>query len=241
MLPESIIGVDLGQTTDYTAIVVAERREEPTGRHEDAVNLAAYWDGGDGSPPVLTRPQRAGHYDLVHLERLPLGTPYTDLPARLGAIADRVRRRWVELSWADDPNRPAYPADAPVALVVDQTGVGRPVVDLLRQSGLGPVAVTITGGDEVIRVTADEYRVPKRDLAAVVQVVLQTRRLRWAKDLAEAATLRGELENFKAKISLSGHDSYGAGEDWRAGNHDDLVLAVALAVWYGEQAGAAGW
>jgi hypothetical protein len=27
------------------------------------------------------------------------------------------------------------------------------------------------------------------------------------------------------------HDSYGA---WREGAHDDLVLAVAVAAWYGE-------
>ena len=43
--------------------------------------------------------------------------------------------------------------------------------------------------------------------------------------------LRRELEIFKVTFSPSGHDSYGAGEDWRVGNHDDLVLAVALALW----------
>ena len=34
----------------------------------------------------------------------------------------------------------------------------------------------------------------------------------------------------------TGHDSYGAGEDWRVGNNDDLVLAVAMACWHTEQA-----
>jgi hypothetical protein len=48
--------------------------------------------------------------------------------------------------------------------------------------------------------------------------------------------LKRELTNFKAKISLSGHDSYGAGDDWRSSKHDDLVLAVALGVWCGEHA-----
>jgi hypothetical protein len=65
-------------------------------------------------------------------------------------------------------------------------------------------------------------------------VLLQTRRLRWATSLPEAVTLKAELNNFKAKISLSGHDSYGAGDDWRENNHDDLVLSVALGCWYGE-------
>jgi hypothetical protein len=41
--------------------------------------------------------------------------------------------------------------------------------------------------------------------------------------------LRAELLNFRVKINLaSGHDSY---EAWREGDHDDLVLAAAMAVW----------
>ena len=41
-----------------------------------------------------------------------------------------------------------------------------------------------------------------------------------------------ELLSFQVKISVSGHDTYGA---WREGTHDDLVLATALAVWVGEK------
>jgi hypothetical protein len=62
----------------------------------------------------------------------------------------------------------------------------------------------------------------------------QNGRLKVAKDLPHAKTLTNELVNFKVKISLTGHDSYGAVEDWRQGNHDDLVLALALPCWYGE-------
>ena len=55
--------------------------------------------------------------------------------------------------------------------------------------------------------------------------------------LPDAPVLKAELENFRVKISLAGHDTYaaGAGDEWRQGAHDDLVLAVALACWYGEQ------
>jgi hypothetical protein len=63
--------------------------------------------------------------------------------------------------------------------------------------------------------------------------------LRGQVDLLTALqTLRRELENFKARISLSGHDTYGAGEDWRWENRNDLVLAVALGTWWGEYARA---
>jgi hypothetical protein len=41
-----------------------------------------------------------------------------------------------------------------------------------------------------------------------------------------------EIQNFQVKINLeTAHDSYGA---WREGTHDDLVLAVALALWVAE-------
>ncbi len=53
--------------------------------------------------------------------------------------------------------------------------------------------------------------------------------------LKEAQTLVSGLQAFKVSISLKGHDSYGndVGQ-WRENPHDDLVLAVALAAWYGE-------
>ncbi len=41
-----------------------------------------------------------------------------------------------------------------------------------------------------------------------------------------------EMQAFRMKINLETmHDSYGA---WREGTHDDLLLALAIACWYGE-------
>jgi hypothetical protein len=41
--------------------------------------------------------------------------------------------------------------------------------------------------------------------------------------------LKKELLNFRRKINLkTAHDSY---EHWRESDHDDLVLAAALACW----------
>lgn len=237
MLPEFVIACDLGQVNDPTAICVVERRLLATGRTENAVNFAAFWAGGDGSPPVLRVPQVAYRHDVTHLERLPLGTPYTAVPDRVRTIEERVRQRWQALVWQATARLPALD-EAPIALVVDQTGVGRPVLDILREHGLAVTGITIHGGDTVVRVAADEWRVPKRVLVGQVQAAMQTKRLRAAASLPDWPALKTELTNFKAKISLSGHDSYGAGggaEDWRGGGaHDDLTLAVAMAVWWGE-------
>lgn len=182
-----LLGLDLGQAADYTALAVLEKTP-----------------GEAGS---------AARYDCRHLERLKLGTPYP-------AVAEHVE------AMLATPELRGH-----TALVVDATGVGRPVVDMLKRLNLRPVPITITGGDKATR---DEggWRVPKRDLVSVVQVLLQTERLRFAAALPAVPTLVQELLAFRVKISAdTAHDTYGA---WREGAHDDLVLAVAVAAWYGE-------
>lgn len=153
-------------------------------------------------------------YHIRHLERPKLGTPYP-------AIVERVQN----LMQSDQLlNR--------TALVVDKTGVGAPVVDMFRKAGLRPVAITITGGNSVGS-GGGGYYVPKRDLVTALQVLFQTGRLKVAAGLPEARLLVEELLNFKVKINAkTAHDSY---EAWREGIHDDLVLSVALACWYGER------
>ena len=80
----------------------------------------------------------------------------------------------------------------------------------------------------------------KRYLVSTMQVLLQAERLKVAEGLPDAAVLVQELLNFRVKIDpLTAHDSYGV---WREGQHDDLVLATAVACWYGErQPGYGGW
>lgn len=126
------------------------------------------------------------------------------------------------------------------ALVVDQTGVGAPVVDLFRQAGLDLVGVLIHGGDKAAH-EGDTWRVPKRDLVGTLQVLFQGGRLKISSRLPMAAILQQELLNFKVKIDpVTAHDSYSA---WRDQDHDDLVLSVAMAAWHGEQGGPVevGW
>ncbi len=158
-------------------------------------------------------------YRVGHLQRFALKTSYPAIVAQVAALVRDLAAR--------EP-RPQ------LRLVVDATGVGRPVVDLLRQERLPAelIDVTITGGDAVAQ-DGKAFRVPKRDLVSTVQVALQSERLKIAQALPDAATLTRELLAFQVKISIeTAHDSYGA---WREGAHDDLVLATALAVWYGER------
>jgi Terminase RNaseH-like domain len=181
-----VVGVDLGQTADYTAITILEERERNS-------------------------------YDVRYLERL-RNTPYPSIVRRLDHLVKRL------------PEKPS--------MAVDATGVGRPVIDMIRDANLTATvyAITLTGGDAVTR-DGMERHVPKRDVASIIAVLLQTGRLRIARGLKESETLLRELLNFRVKISLSGHDIY---EAWREQEHDDLVLAVGLAAWLFEK-GRDGW
>ena len=206
-----VVGLDLGQAQDHTAIAVVEHDLVGTG--EVVEWQRPIWSGLGhvvGHEPMREE-RTADRCRVRHLERLPLGTPYP-----------RVVRRVADL--LETP-----PLGEATPLVVDATGVGAPVVDLLRESRIRSEveAVLITGADAV----ADggwAVRVPKRSLVSTLQVLLQDGRLRVAEGLPEATTLVNELLAFRVKISETGHDSYGA---WREGSHDDQVLAVALACW----------
>jgi hypothetical protein len=115
-------------------------------------------------------------------------------------------------------------------LVVDSTGVGRAVVDDMRRRRLQVIGVTITAGHQVTEtVVGRDYCVPKVELVSVLQVLVQSERIRISGDLPEAETLITEMTNFKTKIGSGGDEKYGA---WREGQHDDLVLSVAIAAWW---------
>lgn len=155
--------------------------------------------------------------DCVSLKRWALKTPYQQ-------IVQEIVRKINNLDPFETPKQKT--------LAVDGTGVGVAIVDLFRAEKINADfrAISITGGSTV-NTTGDVFFVPKRDLVGCVQLALQNRLLKTSPALAEAATLMSELQNFKATISASGHDSYGAGSDWRTGNNDDLVLAAAMAIW----------
>jgi hypothetical protein len=186
------VGLDLGQSNDFTAIAVVE-------------------DTGEGD------------LHLRHLERYALGTPY---PEQADRVERLMRRPELVATWTD-PWEPTLKRALPV-LVVDATGVGKAVVDLLKERNLRFEAVTITGGNSM-GVSRGGVSVPKRDLVAALEVPFHSGDLKVAEGLADWPALKQELLSFRRKINLkTAHDSY---EHWRSSDHDDLVLACALACW----------
>jgi hypothetical protein len=226
------LGLDLGQAQDYSALAIIEEQLYIGEAWANEVLYQEDYDKGISpgwvSPAALTA-YRAGlalrlseNYGrpaevplaVRHLERFELGTKYTDVVDR---VATLVR---------SDPLR-----HMPAILLVDKTGVGASVLDSFTQAGIGAAAITLHGGSSVTRDPQRAgYRVPKRDLITVTQVLLQNGQLKVAAGLPEAETLKKELLNFRVKIDpRTAHDSY---EHWREGDHDDLVLAVSMAAWF---------
>jgi hypothetical protein len=121
-------------------------------------------------------------------------------------------------------------------LVIDFTGVGRPVFDMFIGAGISPIGVTITAGDAVAN-DGLVYRVPKLILISRVQALLHDGRLKIYKGLPDAPALVAELQEFRAEVTDSGYWKFGA----RAGKHDDLVLAVAIALWRAHGDNQPGW
>jgi hypothetical protein len=186
--------------------------------HDPSALAVLEWDR---EPRVaFAPPPPPPRYRIPTLHRWPLGTAYTSIVADL--------TRWY---------RTQLPAGTTPVLVVDATGVGEAVVEMVRtalaKAGArgGLVGVTITAGSAVTQTGTGRFRVAKKQLVSVVQVLLGTRRLQLAPDLPETPTLLRELGTFTVKITESANESF---ESWRERDHDDLVLAVALACWAAE-------
>ena len=121
-----------------------------------------------------------------HLERMALGTPYTAVTARVVEVVRNPKVR-------DD-----------CRLVVDATGVGMPVVDMLRAAhpGCEMTAVVITGGTGE-RYDKGVWYVPKVDLLARLQGVAGT------EAAADCAADAGKRD---AGAGVAGYPGYAAGE-----------------------------
>ncbi len=180
------MGADVGQRRDPTAIAVVDAALR-TGR----------------VPPEM-------HHVVRHLERLPLGTSYPEVAARVAAVAVGVTRL--------SHTRPT--------LYLDATGVGTPLLDVMRAANVAArlVGVYFTHGDRR-SIVDGEVRLGKAYLVSRLQSLLQSGRLHLPRTV-EAQALAAELLDYEIRIDENANDRYGA---FKVGRHDDLVTALGLA------------
>ncbi len=124
-------------------------------------------------------------------------------------------------------------------LVMDATGVGAAVLDLLRGAdlGCGIMPVILTAGERE-RYDGGAWRVPKRDLITGLRVMLEKGELKLSRRVAGADALARELGSMARRTSSGGRVSFGA---WKVGEHDDLVIATALGCWRARRKSGGIW
>jgi hypothetical protein len=159
---------------------------------------------------LCTLRQVGDEFHATHLERLPLGTSY-----------ERVAMGVLQIM-----GKPDY-ADS--ILVVDATGVGRPVVERMEDLGLNPLPVVITGGVNEIHEPGDwSWRVPRKTLLTVVQILFMRGQIKLPKGHPLTAELEHEIRNVKRRAKAGTNE---ATEIGRETEHDDIFFALCLAAW----------
>lgn len=204
-----ILGLDLAQAVDFTALVVVE---------------------------IIGTDPSQWTYRVIRTERWEKHTPY---PIIAEAIKARMEKEplapyktglWVSADGTHSADVWEYPS----VLVVDAGGPGRPVIDSLRRHKLLPVPVATHGGEKSKR--ADDGRGWSASQTHMVQTLTGVRdehRLQVHRGVTEAATLMEEMQAYISKQNAAtGHVSFG--NDARVSAHDDIFVSVMLAVWYGE-------
>jgi len=152
--------------------------------------------------PITWEHQHATLIVVRHAERIPLGISYPAVAEYVAGIARQP------------------PMTDRGQIVVDATGLGAPVVDLLREipairSQVVPVVIT-TGefGNEA----NGRWYVPRRDLIDGIRIAFEGHRIALSRQIDHIEELVEELENMRSRRN-------------NGRKHDDLVLALSLAWW----------
>lgn len=196
------MGVDLGMMSDYTAIAIIQ----------EALVRKAKPTMGDiviGHEGAVTW-ERV--WQCVHLERPDLGTPYEKVVETIRQLLDTPQLK------------------GQCDLVIDATGLGRPVAEMMRSRGLQPISVVLTGGTDISQDETGAFKVPKAEVVDSLRAWYAMHRFKVASAMTLAPLLEKELSTFVPKVTKANNVTY---EALRQGDHDDLVLAASFAIWWG--------
>ncbi len=144
-------------------------------------------------------------FEVIWLERFGAERRY---PAIIGRVAEIVAARQLGQRYS---------------LLVDITATGRPPLKLFEDRGQYPHALQVVAGTEETYAKGIQS-VPRRDMVSAAQMLLQSNKLLVAADLEFARDLVADLQAFDPKPPPAGQALH---------RNEDLVRAVAIAVWWG--------
>lgn len=222
------IGLDLGKQHDPSAVVVAAVCDRYV--RADGTPAPAIFD------PATRRPHRSADvetlYQIQTMERLDLGTDYLAVAARVVRYVAALWEWEKALRTAGELSGPRIPRH----LYADATGVGQPVMDILRLAlrhepradGTVLHPVTFTHGDRYVEQNASSgfASLGKAYLVSRLQALFQQRLCDLPAGHTEAEAMLRELKDYEIRVDENANDKYGA---FKVGTHDDLVTALGLA------------
>jgi|GEM_PF-209956 len=194
-----MVGVDIGQRVDPTAISVVETRYDA---------------------------QERGYYIVRYQQRFELGLLYSEVAKRIARLDTKLKEA------ASKEGLEAW-----ITYILDATGVGQgpseQIVQALRAQSYADIyRCYLTGGiNAVVDDEIMQIKLPKTQLVSVLVSVFDADRVELPGHSKETDAMVNELLNFEIRVSDEGRDSFGA---FKVGAHDDLVTALGLAVWLGE-------
>jgi len=148
-------------------------------------------------------------FNVTWIERFPAGRPIPAVVARVCEVVSdkRLARK--------------------CTVLLDITSTGLAPRRLFEKRGLFPYPIELTnaGAEEH---TKGMLQVPLRDVIGAAQILLQTKRLKVSDDLELAAALISDLQAFDPK-------PIERNSDLRGGRNVDLVVALAVALWWGDK------
>ena len=146
-------------------------------------------------------------YHVVHAQRFPLHEPYPLQGQRLARLLSSRE----ELAGCE--------------VLIDRTGVGDGVIDQWKRDIPEIRPIVLTAGREVVR-AGRELHISKSVLIQELQGHLHYQTIKVPKDLPEAEAIAREAADFEVHYSASGALQWNA----KSGAHDDLIVAIALAL-----------
>ena len=191
----------------------------------------------DRYPFMITRHAPVHDGDDV---KTPLTIMYLDQWAGLSwsASAERVNRKLGHASLYHNTD-----------LLVDATGIGDAAIEPLYDLGLSPIPIIVTGGNAVRQVmegfgqvfsTPDgekmrgmrivkELHVPKADLVAAGQLMIEQRRIELADGLKWVDEIEKQLLHLNPKTTQAGNTRYES-DDSKV--NDDIAFCLILTCWW---------
>ena len=187
------------QTRYYFGLDLGKRQD-----HSALVTVELTWSLGPQDPATRAHTQLP-HLTIRYAARLPLGFETTGIP-RFVREAAQSFPLWAALR-------------QPGTLLVDATGNGHTVIELLRadRNGLLLKPVSISSGYQARLLPDNYYSIPRTDLLTRLKLLFERGVLKIERTAAGVDFLERELIQFEP--------------GGRQPEHDDLVMALALAVW----------